>query len=71
MVRTAATTAGSEADVGRLLRDVGLAARPRYDRVGGMAWSAKAITGQVSATGASRRASAVPATSRSRAEGGA
>ena len=28
-------TAGSEADVGRLLRDVGLAARPRYDRVGG------------------------------------
>ena len=35
MVRAAATVAGSEAEFVRLLRDAGLAARPRYDRVGG------------------------------------
>ncbi len=35
VVRAAATVAGSEAEFVRLLRDAGLAARPRYDRVGG------------------------------------
>ena len=35
VVRAAATVAGSEAEFVRLLREAGLAARPRYDRVGG------------------------------------
>ena len=35
VVRAAATVAGSEAEFVRLLRDAGLAARPRFDRVGG------------------------------------
>ena len=35
VVRAAATVAGSEAEFVRFLRDAGLAARPRYDRVGG------------------------------------
>jgi hypothetical protein len=35
VVRAAATVAGSEAEFVRLLRDAGLAARPRYLRVGG------------------------------------
>ena len=35
VVRAAATVAASEAEFVRLLRDAGLAARPRYDRVGG------------------------------------
>jgi hypothetical protein len=35
VVRAAATVAGSEAEFVRLLRDAVLAARPRYDRVGG------------------------------------
>ncbi len=35
VVRAAATVAGSEAEFVGLLRDAGLAARPRYDRVGG------------------------------------
>ena len=35
VVRAAATVAGSEAEFVRLLRDAGLAARPRYDRIGG------------------------------------
>ena len=35
VVRAAATVANSEAEFVRLLRDAGLAARPRYDRVGG------------------------------------
>ncbi len=35
VVRAAATVAGSEAEFVRLLRDAGLAARPRHDRVGG------------------------------------
>jgi hypothetical protein len=35
VVRAAATVAGSEAEFVRLLRDAGLAAKPRYDRVGG------------------------------------
>ncbi len=39
VVRAAATVAGCEAEFVRFLRDAGLAARPRYDRVGGIAWS--------------------------------
>ena len=35
VVRAAATVAASEAEFVRFLRDAGLAARPRYDRVGG------------------------------------
>ena len=35
VVRAAATVAASEAEFVRLLREAGLAARPRYDRVGG------------------------------------
>jgi hypothetical protein len=35
VVRAAATVAASEAEFVRLLRDAGLAARPRYDRAGG------------------------------------
>jgi hypothetical protein len=35
VVRAAATMAGSEAEFVRLLRGAGVAARPRYDRVGG------------------------------------
>ena len=36
VVRAAATVAGSEAEFVRLLRDAGLAARPRFDRVAGI-----------------------------------
>ena len=35
LVRAAAAVAGSEAEFVRLLRDAGMAARPRFDRVGG------------------------------------
>jgi hypothetical protein len=35
VVRAAATVAGSEGEFVRLLRDAGVAARPRYDYVGG------------------------------------